>query len=168
MKPVGPEVDEQTPEILPQQPEPVAPATWTSANQALKWLQSLETPDSPGRAWLVKHSGDISIALSALVLLVALTGWGLHPNQPRTGQFQNAPRLTLFERMLIGLGVAEAPPPTPVAAGNPNAWVWVDVHTALYYCPGSDLYGKTPGGKFALQHDAQLDQFQPAARKNCE
>jgi hypothetical protein len=167
VKVVAPEVQEQESAIVQQQPEPIAPANWTSANQALKWLQSLEKSNSPGRIWLARHSGDISIALSAMVLLVALTGWGLHPNQPRAGQNPTAPTLTLFERMLIGLGLAEAPP-TPVAAGNPNAWVWVDVHTALYYCPGSDLYGKTPGGKFALQHDAQLDQFQPAARKNCE
>jgi hypothetical protein len=101
-----------------------------------------------------------------MVLLLALTGWGLHPTQARAGQSQAA-QLTLFERMLVSLGLAEAPP-APVTAGNPNVWVWVDVHTALYYCPGSDLYGKTAGGKFALQHDAQQDQFQPAARKNCE
>ncbi|MFZ0801880.1 MAG: hypothetical protein WAN70_06910, partial [Terriglobales bacterium] len=166
VKVVAPEVREPESAMMQQQPEPAAPANWTSANQALHWLQSLEKSNSPGRIWLARHSGDIAIALSAIVLLVALTGWGLRPNQPRTGTNQ-ASTLTLFERMLIGLGVAEAPP-TPVAAGNPNAWVWVDVHTALYYCPGSDLYGKTPGGKFALQHDAQLDQFQPAARKNCE
>ncbi|MFZ0286494.1 MAG: hypothetical protein WAL32_14785 [Terriglobales bacterium] len=156
-----PQIEEQKPAIV-HQPDPPAPATWTSANHALKWLQSLEQSNSPGRIWLARHSGDISIAVAALVLLLALTGWGLHPNLART-----APRLTLFERMLVDLGLAEAPPP-PIAAGNPNVWVWVDVHTALYYCPGSDLYGKTEGGKFALQHDAQLDQFQPAARKNCE
>jgi hypothetical protein len=159
---------EPKPEIVPQ-PEPVTPVNWTSASQVLKWLQSLEKSNSPGWLWLTKHRGDISIALAAMVLLLVLTGWGLHPNQSRTGQFQTAPQLTLFERMLIGLGVAEAPPPqTPVVAGNPNVWVWVDVHTALYYCSGSDLYGKTPGGKFELQHDAQLDQFHPAARRNCE
>ena len=165
---VEPETQEPDPVMvpLPQPSEPVSPANWTSANQALKWLQSLETANSPGRVWLAKHRGDISIALSAFILLLALTGWGLHPNRVRAGQSQ-APRLTLFERMLVGLGLAEAPPP-PVVSGNPNVWVWVDVHTALYYCPGADLYGKTEGGKFALQHEAQLDQFQPAARKNCE
>jgi hypothetical protein len=42
------------------------------------------------------------------------------------------------------------------------------VHTALYYCPGADLYGKTPGGKFTSQQDAQQDQFEPANRKACE
>jgi hypothetical protein len=163
------EAQELKPAIVPstQPSEAVPPATWTSASQALKWLKSLETANSPGRLWLAKHRGDISIALSAFILLLALTGWGLHPGQARAGQSQTAPKLTLFERILIGLGVAEAPP-QPVASGNPNVWVWVDVHTALYYCPGSELYGKTEGGKFALQREAQLDQFQPAARKNCE
>jgi len=46
--------------------------------------------------------------------------------------------------------------------------VWIDVHHALYYCPGADLYGKTPQGKIASQHDAQLDQFEPASRKVCD
>jgi len=162
------ESPEQNSAIVLQPAESDAPAPWTSANQALKWLQSLEKTNSPGRIWLAKHRGDISIALAATVLLLALTGWGLHPNQHRAGQNSTAPTLTLFERMLISLGVAEPPPAPTLATGNPNVWVWVDVHTALYYCSGSDLYGKTPGGKFALQHDAQLDQFQPAARRNCE
>jgi hypothetical protein len=162
------ESPEQNSAIVPQPAESSAPVPWTSANQALKWFQSLEKTNSPGRIWLAKHRGDISIALAAMVLLLALTGWGLHPTQHRAGQNSTAANLTLFERMLISLGVAEAPPAPPVATGNPNVWVWVDVHTALYYCSGSDLYGKTPGGKFALQHDAQLDQFQPAARRDCE
>jgi hypothetical protein len=157
---VDTESQEPKPEIVTQPPQPGSPATWTSASQAMKWLQSLEKSNAPGRVWLTKHRGDISIALAAMVLLLALTGWGLHPNA-------SAHRLTLFERMLVALGVAEAPPP-PVATGNPNVWVWEDVQTALYYCQGADLYGKTPGGKQVLQRDAQLDQFQPAARKNCE
>ncbi|MGH9498860.1 MAG: hypothetical protein ACRD3L_06925 [Terriglobales bacterium] len=154
------EIPEPKPESAQQSPQPVSPPTWTSASHALKWLQGLEKTNSPGRVWLAKHRGDVSIILAALVLLLALTGWGLHPKA-------SAHQLTLFERMLVALGVAEAPPP-PAATGNPNVWVWVDVHTALYYCPGADLYGKTDGGKFVLQHEAQLDQFQPAARKNCE
>jgi hypothetical protein len=160
------EVEKPEPTVVPisQQPESPSPATWTSAARVLQWLKSLEKDNSPGRIWLAKHRGDVSIALSALVLLIALTGWGLHPGSAKSS---TQPKLTLFERMLVGLGVAEAPP-QPAAAGNPNVWVWVDVHTALYYCPGSDLYGKTPGGKFALQRDAQIDQFQPAERASCQ
>jgi hypothetical protein len=69
--------------------------------------------------------------------------------------------------MLISLGLAEAPP-APENKGNPEAQVWVDLHTGLYYCAGTDLYGKTPKGKYTLQRDAQLDQFEPAYRKTCD
>jgi hypothetical protein len=68
--------------------------------------------------------------------------------------------------MLIQLGLAEAPP-APEDKGNPSVQVWVDQRTALYYCPGAELYGKTPKGKFTTQRDAQLDQFEPAYRKPC-
>jgi len=68
--------------------------------------------------------------------------------------------------MLVGLGIAEAPQ-TPVYHGNPDTPVWEDLHTALYYCPGSDLYGRTDGGKIATQRSAQMDQFEPAHRKAC-
>jgi hypothetical protein len=75
--------------------------------------------------------------------------------------------LSAFDKLLIGLGLAE-PPETPEYKGNPDTQVWVDLHTALYYCPGSDLYGKTPKGKLSSQRDAQLDQFEPANRKACD
>jgi hypothetical protein len=73
----------------------------------------------------------------------------------------------LLDRILIGLGLAEAPE-EPEYKGNPDTQVWVDLHTALYYCPGSDLYGKTPKGKLSTQREAQLDQFEPASRKACD
>jgi hypothetical protein len=123
--------------------------------------------DPHWRAWLSEHRGDISIMIAALLLLLAFlaTGWrSAHTVQADTSL---APSLTFSERILVGLGLAE-PPPAPLVTGNPNAQVWVDVHTALYYCPGSELYGKTPGGKFTTQRDAQLDRFEPAASKNCD
>lgn len=73
----------------------------------------------------------------------------------------------MLDRMMISLGLAEAPP-VPENKGNPETQVWVDLHTGLYYCPGTDLYGKTPKGKYTLQRDAQLDQFEPAYRKTCD
>jgi hypothetical protein len=73
----------------------------------------------------------------------------------------------MFDKLLISLGLAEAPE-APEYKGNPDTQVWVDLHTALYYCPGSELYGKTPKGKLASQRDAQLDQFEPASRKACD
>jgi hypothetical protein len=75
--------------------------------------------------------------------------------------------LSAFDKLLISLGLAE-PPEAPEYRGNPDTQVWVDLHTALYYCPGSDLYGKTPQGKITSQRDAQLDQFEPANRKACD
>lgn len=156
-------------EILPPtetapEVKPPAPA-WQSANGTLKWLKSLQVANSPSRVWLEKHRGDLSVVIAMIVLLVAVSGVGPHQIQPRpSGAQQN---LTLFERMLVSLGLAEAPP-VPVSAGNPNVEVWVDVHTALYYCPGADMYGKTPDGRTESQRDAQLDEFQPAARRNCQ
>lgn len=166
-KETEPPEPEAKPEIVPpaKEPQTTTPAPWASATRTLKWLKSLEKTDSPGRLWLGKHRGDISVAVSALILLLALAGVGSRtvkhrPNSP------SQPTLTLFERMLVGLGLAEAPPAS-VTRGNPNVMVWVDVHTALYYCPGAELYGKTPDGKIEAQRDAQLDQFEPAAGENC-
>jgi len=118
------------------------------------------------RIWLATHRGDFSLVIAAVLLLFALTT----PESQSHGTRANAsgaPSLTVFERLVVGLGFAEAPA-APTLHGNPNAQVWVDVHTALYYCSGSELYGKTPGGKLTTQRDAQLDQFEPAARKSCE
>jgi hypothetical protein len=149
-----------------EKPKPASP--WGSAARARKWLDSLEEANSPARIWLSKHRADLWVGLSVVLLLLALSGWGSrtvsYPTQSRTPP---QPSLSLFERMLVSLGLAEAPP-APVYLGNPNVRVWVDLHTALYYCPGSELYGKTPGGKITSQRDAQMDQFEPAARKNCE
>ncbi len=138
-------------------------APWSSAAKTHKWLQSLDT-DAPAGIWLTKHRANIYVGAALILLLMVLSGWGTPP------RYHGAPgknQLTLSDRLLISLGLAEAPP-TPVYTGNPNTQVWVDLHTALYYCPGSDLYGKTPGGKFTTQRDAQLDQFEPAARKSCD
>jgi hypothetical protein len=77
--------------------------------------------------------------------------------------------LSTFDKLLVDLGVAEAPdPPDSKYKGNPNTQVWVDLSTAQYYCPGSDLYQKTANGKVSSQRDAQLDQFEPAYRKPCD
>ena len=74
--------------------------------------------------------------------------------------------LSMLDKFMISIGIAE-PPDAPEYKGNPETQVWVDLHTALYYCPGAELYGKTPRGRFTSQRDAQLDQFEPAYRKAC-
>jgi hypothetical protein len=73
----------------------------------------------------------------------------------------------LFEKALVGLGLAVAPP-TPEYMGDPNIKVWEDLQTALYYCPDADLYGNTAKGRFTTQTEAQQDAFEPALRKPCD
>lgn len=117
------------------------------------------------------------LAAAVGLLAAVVVGWAVQPpppvapvaaNVPATPQTPAKTELSMVDRMLVNLGLAEAPEAPVVYQGDPNAKVWVDVHTALYYCEGADLFGHTRGGRFAKQRDAQLDQFQPAARKACD
>ncbi|HXZ33843.1 MAG TPA: PilZ domain-containing protein [Terriglobales bacterium] len=141
----------------------------TSTEAMSDMLEAASAAEEPGswKAWFASHRGDAFVAIATALLLFTLFAAGApspyQVAQPKTNQ----PSLTLSEQMLVALGLAEMPP-APVVRGNPNVRVWVDLHTALYHCPGSELYGKTPDGKFTTQRDAQLDQFEPAARKSCE
>lgn len=144
-------------------------ATTESAKHLVRveWLpDTVSSSRAEGRLrhqWRVNRA-NFYLAGASLLLIAALSGWGTIPaldTPPGAG-----PQLSLFDRMLVGLGIAEAPD-APVYRGNPDTPVWVDLHTALYYCPGSDLYGKTDGGKIATQRSAQMDQFEPAHRKAC-
>jgi len=155
---------------------PVEPAAdWSSAASARAFLQQLATgrSDTFARFWRARR-GDIYLAVAGILVAVVI-GWGIWSDHPvgaanaTAAAHKKAPDadLSVLDRMLISLGLAEAPQP-PESKGNPDTQVWVDLHTALYYCPGADLYGKTPKGKFTTQRDAQLDQFEPAYRKACE
>lgn len=157
----------------------IAPiANWSSAASArafLEQLASAKRAPSLIRFWNNRR-GDIYLVV-AIILVACVIRWGIWsghsvsataaPN-PATAAHHKSPEesLSLFDRILIGLGIAD-PPDMPEDKGNPTVQVWVDTHSALYYCPGADLYGKTPKGKFATQREAQLDQFQPAYRKAC-
>jgi hypothetical protein len=138
------------------------------------------------KAFARTHRGDLALGASFVLFLITII-WAVSvdhsttsaasgvatppaasaPAKPKRKQAPPAPKLTFFEQFLVSVGLAE-PPPAPLYSGNPNIPVWVDVHTALYYCPGTDLYGKTPQGKIASQRDAQQDQFEPASRKVCD
>jgi len=170
---------------------PERPAAWSSAASARAFLEQLASAKEPGalaRLWNT-HRGDIYLAI-AVILVICVIGWGVRSSHSVTATGNAAAAanhrkpaaapsstpapapapdagLSPFERMLISLGLAE-PPAAPEYKGNPETQVWVDLHTALYYCPGADLYGKTAKGKFASQRDAQLDQFEPAYRKACD
>jgi hypothetical protein len=155
------------------------PADWSSAASARSFLEQLASGKRTGRLvqlWNA-HRGDIYLGI-AVILVACVIRWGLWSNHPvkATGtpaaaaetQRKPAPDagLSFFDRVLIQLGLAEAPEPPP-DKGYPGVQVWVDLRTALYYCPGTDLYGKTPQGRFTTQREAQLDQFEPAYRKAC-
>jgi hypothetical protein len=154
---------------------------WSSAASAREFLEQLTPAQRSGtlaRFW-ANRRGDIYLAI-AVLLVGAVIRWGIWSNHSVSAIGHSTPAaatahrkpspeadLSMFDRMLISLGLAEAPP-APEYKGNPETQVWVDLHTALYYCPGADLYGKTPKGKFTSQRDAQLDQFEPAYRKTCD
>jgi hypothetical protein len=156
---------------------------WSSAARARDFLESLSatrTPNALKRFWRSRR-GDFYLAIAVILVLVVIR-WGIWSNHSvgamghgtaASGSVnrgkQPAPDadLSTFDKILVGLGLAEAPE-TSSYKGNPYTQVWVDLHTALYYCPGSDLYGKTPQGKLTSQRDAQMDQFEPANRKACE
>ena len=158
------------------------PYPWGSAKKAQEWLETVKTHRGPRAEWLAqqwqRRRANIYVVMAAVILLLVISGWGIRPagttaagNASPTPNGQRPappppPQLTMFEKLMVSLGLAE-PPPAPVDMGNPAAQVWVDVHTALYYCSGSDLYGKTADGKFTTQRDAQQDQFEPSNRKAC-
>jgi hypothetical protein len=173
------EVEEESssPETALVKREPAA--NWTSAAAARAFLEQM-SPQRSGalaRFWNARR-GDIYLAIAVILVAFAIR-WGIWSNTSvsATGKptaaagMHHRPDpeadLPFFDRMLIRLGLAEAPP-LPEYKGNPDTQVWIDLHTALYYCPGADLYGKTPKGRFTTQRSAQLDQFESATRKACD
>jgi putative methionine-R-sulfoxide reductase with GAF domain len=176
----GPQAEEHEPQAETALVKPTPEANWSSASTAREFLEQLAAVNNPGtlaRFWRARR-GDIYLGI-AVILVAAVVRWGIwsnhsvnatgKPTPAAAGHRNPAPDadLSAFDRMLISLGLAD-PPPAPEYKGNPETQVWVDLHTALYYCPGTDLYGKTPKGKFTSQRDAQLDQFEPAYRKACD
>jgi hypothetical protein len=152
---------------------------WTSAAAAREFLERLAGGKNAAESgalarFLRARRGDVYLALAVILALAAIR-WGIWSNHSvsATGNPAAAAShrktdadLPFFDRVLIKLGIAEAPD-APEDKGNPDIQVWVDLRTALYYCPGNDLYGKSPKGKYETQRDAQLDQFEPANRKAC-
>jgi len=158
--------------IMPAIPRP----NWTSAAAAREFLERV-TRDNRNRAvirFLKARRGDVYLVL-AVILVACVIRWGIWSDQtaaspaaPVTATHHNPMAdLSLFDRMLVKLGLADPPDP-PAYKGNPKTQVWVDEQTALYYCPGTDLYGKTPKGRMTSQRDAQIDQYEPALRKPCD
>jgi len=123
-----------------------APNSWRFANLRVK---------------LRFHRADVYLGAAIFLALVALMWPAV--SAPRRAA------LGPMERALVALGIAEAPAPAAAhPKGDPGISVWIDPHTALYYCPGEEQYGKTADGRFSSQRDAQMDRFQPASRSACE
>jgi ribosomal protein L40E len=111
------------------------------------------------------HRGDLYLALAILVSALAI-GWAIW-GTPLTSGTAAGSQLSVGERTLVKLGIAEAPDRPVTYHGNPKARVWADPHTALYYCDGDEDFGKTRGGHYTTQKEAQMDRFSPAARTPC-
>lgn len=112
------------------------------------------------RVTLRIHRADIYLGVALFVAVLALL-W------PAAGSPRRA-ALSLWDKSLIELGIAEAPAPVVHLQGDPAIQVWIDPHTALYYCPGAEQYGKTVNGRLSTQRDAQMERFEPAGRTPCE
>jgi hypothetical protein len=113
--------------------------------------------------WHVKlHFQRADLYLGVAVFVAALALLWPAAGAPR------AAALTPWERALVTLGIAEAPAAVVHVHGDPGSTVWVDPHSALYYCPGEEQYGKTADGRFSSQREAQMDRFEPAGRSACE
>jgi GAF domain-containing protein len=166
--------------ITKPQPQDVV---WTSAAKARDFLEAVSGSHAPGaltRFWRSRR-GDFYLAVAVILVMVVIrwgiwsnhsvgatgTGGAVSTNANRRKQAAPEADLSAFDKFLIAMGLAEAPE-TPEYKGNPDTQVWIDLRTALYYCPGSELYGKTPKGRLSSQRDAQLDQFEPSNRKPCD
>jgi DNA-binding NarL/FixJ family response regulator len=99
------------------------------------------------------------MGMAMIVVASVAAGWFAY-----NGQMDQA--RSLMDKSLVSLRLKKPPP--PIYNGNPDTRVWIDLHTALYYCPGADVYGKTRQGRFAKQLNAQLDHFESASRKACD
>ncbi len=144
-------------------PEPRILLDESPRESSSDYLSSILARLRPLLALRVRFSRKTAVlAVVSTILVLLLATWLSWATRP-------ASQLTWFESLLVDLGLAEVQPrPAIVYAGSANVRVWEDVHTALYYCPDSDLYGKTPGGRFSSQRAAQEDQFEPATRVACQ
>jgi predicted Zn-ribbon and HTH transcriptional regulator len=179
---MAPEPANQSPESRPSRhDEPAKETEWgmdrpidvehTLLSPPLETIEDSYLPEAQNpsdRSWKAlsdlrqlfsRRRADLYLGIAVLLAILAFL-WPA-PAAPYK------PRLEPWQRVLITLGIAEAPPSPIHYSGNPNIEVWVDPHTALYYCPGDEPYGKVADGRLTSQREAQADQFQPANRAAC-
>ncbi len=118
---------------------------------------SEQTPQPRKRRPASSTAGDMLVA--CVILGAAVVGClGLNTEMVR----HDFPQLAAVLHLSAPAEKAVMP-----AGADAHVKVWVDRKTALYYCPGSDLYGHTKNGGFLSQAEARLENFEPAARRNC-
>src|SRR6185369_5474803 len=123
-----------------------SPSIRTERDRVAVKLLAREAATAMGTAKL-RQSVGMPRSMKALIsVLVAGTACAIIWMNYQNTIEENVPFLRKF---LVQNGLQSVPP--PVYQGNPDTKVWVDLHTAIYYCPGASLYGKTPKGKFARQ-----------------
>jgi two-component system, NarL family, response regulator NreC len=131
--------------------------------KAIKLL-AREAATAMGTARLRQPIGTSRSMKALITALVVLTAGAIIWMNYSDVIEDNVPFL---RNLLVQTGLQSVP--TPVyTGGNPDTKVWIDLHTAIYYCPGTPLYGKTARGRFARQQDALNDHFEPAERKPCK
>jgi hypothetical protein len=127
---------------LLEEDEPQGGETWARISQSLR--------------------NKIRVRDVILVLVAGALTFGVVSAWP-----SSAGQLTWFGSAMLRLGLARNSAPSAVY-GNPDASVWIDMKSRLYYCEGSDLYGTTHDGRFSTQRKAQLDHFEPATGLACQ
>lgn len=105
---------------------------------------------SHNRVRRTPRSKLVAVAIAGMLLMAAIYLMGA--------------RLVDYPLLSFGLKAASS----RASAGNPDARVWIDLRTALYYCPGEPQYARHPNGRFSRQIEAQLDHFEPASRRACK
>ncbi|HKS72199.1 MAG TPA: hypothetical protein VJQ82_03315 [Terriglobales bacterium] len=100
--------------------------------------------------------GDLYLLIAVILLAVAL--------RSSIGPIGFSKVRALWHQEMIDAGLVD--PPSTKAA-QPEARVWVDFSTNVYYCPGSRKYGKTRNGQFTTEGNARLSQYEPAFHKAC-
>jgi ribosomal protein L40E len=151
-------------ELAPEEAELTEPFQLSASDDSFL-TDAASTSSMTQRFWDLRvklrfQRADLYLGTAVFVAALALL-W------PAAGSPRRA-ALHPWEKALVTLGIAEAPAPAVHFQGDSGIEVWVDPHTALYYCPGEEQYGKTAGGRFNSQREAQMDRFEPAGRSACE
>jgi hypothetical protein len=115
---------------------------------------------------LQAHRDYIYLLVSAILLAVVVKGTVGTEALVRAGNEGLHRAAALSHRVAIELGIAD--PPQSVEAAQPEARVWVDFSSRVYYCPGNRKYGKTRHGQFTTEASARLSQYEPASHKLCQ